>query len=106
MARYIDADKLRECYIEAVNEEWNKKAAPVSWSNAYAHFVDDIDDAPTADVVEVVRRKECLWRNTPNALEVGVYDFCENWDAGTKDEDYCSYGTVKGTETGCEENEN
>ena len=36
--------------------EWNQKAAPVSWADAYENFVDDLEDAPAVDAMEVVRK--------------------------------------------------
>ena len=53
MNRYIDADKLVEKYERAINDEWNKKTAPSSWSDAYDCVIADIDDCSTADVEEV-----------------------------------------------------
>ena len=59
MARYIDADKLLE------------RAVPIGWSTP--KWVSDIviSDAPTADVVEVVRCKDCI-HNPFNTTD----DFC------------------------------
>jgi hypothetical protein len=31
---------------------WNKKAAPVSWADAYERFANDVEDFEAADVVE------------------------------------------------------
>ena len=59
MSRYIDADKLVELCDEMSRNEWNKKVSPISWADAYESFVDDIDEIPTADVVAVVRCRDC-----------------------------------------------
>lgn len=53
MNRYIDADKLIDKYERAIEDEWNKKTSPSSWADAYDCVIADIDDVPTADVVEV-----------------------------------------------------
>lgn len=58
MSRYIDADKLVKFYEVAMNDEWNKKTAPSSWTDAYDNVIADIEDnIPTADVVEVKHGK-------------------------------------------------
>ena len=37
------AEKIKVHCNEIVNQEWNKKTSPVSWSDAYEDFIDDID---------------------------------------------------------------
>lgn len=63
MSRYIDADKIVEMYEIAAQDEWNKKTSPISWADAYECIIADIDDAPTADVVEV-RHGYWTFKNT------------------------------------------
>lgn len=41
--------------------EWNHRAAPVSWADAYETFADMVEDAPTVDAVEVIRCKDCFY---------------------------------------------
>lgn len=53
MAKYIDRQALIDQCEEIIKQEWNKKAAPVSWSDAYESFVDDIEEIPAADVAPV-----------------------------------------------------
>lgn len=38
------AEKLQAFCKGIITQEWNKKAAPISWSCAYADFIDDIDN--------------------------------------------------------------
>lgn len=38
---------------EVIAQEWNHKAAPVSWAHAYESFVDSLETAPTVDAVEL-----------------------------------------------------
>jgi rubrerythrin len=52
--RLIDANFLDDRCRRQIADEWNKKVAPVSWSEAYKEFLDDVWDAPTVDAVEVV----------------------------------------------------
>lgn len=37
------AEKLENICEEIMAQEWNEKTAPISWSYAYAGFIDDID---------------------------------------------------------------
>ena len=86
MSRYIDADKLVELCDEMSRNEWNKKVSPISWADAYESFVDDIDEIPTADVVEVVRCKDCVYSS--------CYGQICHYSVGrdVQPEHYCSYG--------------
>jgi hypothetical protein len=52
--RLIDANFLDDRCRRQIADEWNKKVAPVSWSEAYKEFLDDVWDAPIVDAVEVV----------------------------------------------------
>ena len=38
------AEKLENICEEIMAQEWNEKTAPISWSYAYADFLDDIDN--------------------------------------------------------------
>ena len=58
MARYIDADKvLQELGDEPLN--WTGSDAEIQEQMDYRLFKDIIESQPTADVVEVVRCKDC-----------------------------------------------
>ena len=75
MSRYIDADALKEKFTS----KW---------------ILDRIDQHPTADVVEVVRCKDCMfnhWHETPNGEK---YHICNlNQLAFSEHADfYCAYG--------------
>lgn len=79
--RYVDADKLQEEFKEL---HGGKRSLL-------------IDTQPTADVVEVVRCKDCRHykRNVP--CVGGYYNGCDEWlDEGNPitvyDNDFCSYG--------------
>ena len=52
--RLIDANFLDDRCRRQISDDWNKKVAPVSWSEAYKEFLDDVWDAPIVDAVEVV----------------------------------------------------
>ena len=54
--RLIDADKLRNGWLyNGVNE-------PIYSAN---DVIDDIDEQPTVDAIEVVRCKDCVWNKQP-----------------------------------------
>ena len=60
MAEYIDKSVLIAMCKGIAAFNWNKKAAPVSWADAYERFADEVEDFDAADVVEVVRCRDCV----------------------------------------------
>ena len=84
MARYIDADKLIEFITKGLNNPDNTKAFGY---DAIA-ILTEIEYAPTADVVEVVRCKDCKHFES----DFCRYDFALNFCCG---DDFCSYGERK-----------
>lgn len=79
MARYIDADKARD----------NMKEMPLGKMliDCVMRYV--IDRLPTVDAVEVVRCKECRYKNS-NGCPMYYKGYSVNGD-----DDYCSYGVKK-----------
>lgn len=53
MAEYIEREALINVCKEIIQDKWNEKACPVSWSHAYADFIEDIENQPSADVAPV-----------------------------------------------------
>ena len=90
MARYIDADKLREYWLEnGVNEHvYNTNSV-----------LDSIDYQPTADVAEVVRCKDCkrcFEKRTKRNNQ--LMRFCMRMDGNeyqVNANDFCSYAERK-----------
>lgn len=92
MARYIDADLLHiqmedlyEHHIEMKN---------FSADGAVADCLDLLDNVPTADVVEVVRCKDCKYRTSKGTCD------CPQWlyddiNLYIMLNDFCSYGERK-----------
>lgn len=74
MARYIDADKLQEAFKEL---HGGKRSLL-------------IDTQPTADVVEVVRCKDCEHGQSYNMF--GSRYCLKHNDVAVRDNDFCSYG--------------
>lgn len=54
-----------------------------------------LDDIPAADVVEVVRCKDCKWAESHRLGNGGVYFRCNEIDMATLTNHYCSYGERK-----------
>jgi hypothetical protein len=95
MPRYIDADELILKCQAIISDKWNEQAAPASWANAYADFIDDIENAPTVDA-EPVRHgrwinvigddykcsicKAAIWARKANPIS--EYKYC--WSCGAK----------------------
>ena len=108
MSRYIDADELKSRmlnYYDCVNESTDKSnyRGETLMNYEVADMIEDcIENAPTADVVEVVRCKDCRFcQNLPNGL---CYAWTEPYDneRGYKGEvhcvepdDFCSTGQRK-----------
>lgn len=81
MARYIDADKLKEAF--STDTQHLSTFDP----SLYDLIVLDIDEAPTADVEEVVRCKDCKHK------EKETNKWCKFWNKFCAyDDNYCGYG--------------
>ena len=77
MSKYINA----VIAAEKISEKHN---IPLS------ELVDTFAEIPAADVVEVVRCKDCKEYNTHSCDE--GFGWCEMWDLGKTDDQFCSYG--------------
>ena len=95
MARYIDADKMREDWLRNGENEY------IYDTNA---VLDSIDSQPTADVQEVVRCEKCKHKQELDKYEKRLY--IEGCVACTQispssdrlvmlPTDFCSYGERK-----------
>ena len=84
MARYIDADLL----LSTLNE--NK----IPYDSDINYF---ICHAPTANVVEVVRCKDCKYYvvHTLFGMSQGWCEFDKTLIHGTEEDDFCSRGKLK-----------
>ena len=92
MARYIDADKLlNPDNIIVMQDE--------TGSLHFAVKVETILNAPTADVVEVVRCKNCKHKVRTSDGEYNPEDIvCDyHMSDGFDENDYCSYGERRDT---------
>ena len=91
MSRHIDADALIEEIERCSCETWSKGVNPTWWAQAVKvkdNIKQCIDRQPTADVVEVVRCKDCKYFYQDGDIKV-----CKHWNChSTTDDSYCSYG--------------
>ena len=53
MAEYIEKEAAIAKCREIAACEWNHRASPVSWADAYEQFVEDIEKLPSVDVAPV-----------------------------------------------------
>ena len=86
MARYIDADLLKENLNEIARNSF-------TLDDDYQYFIkgliradDAINETPTADVVPVVRCKECRFFDHSTD-----FTFCKRVEVGMDEDDYCSF---------------
>lgn len=91
MAEYIEREALINVCKEIIQDKWNEKACPVSWSHAYADFIDDIENQPAADV-EPVRHGEWQYQ-PPTATLNGAWKCttckCCFWEHTANEFKYC-----------------
>jgi hypothetical protein len=59
------------------------------------HICGMLDDCETVDAVEVVRCKDCLWRNEGGDCTHKWWTDVEGWYKYVGDDDFCSYGERK-----------
>lgn len=94
MSRYIDADKLT-VYFEALAKQAEMEGL-YNMAHIHNRCLQIIEDAPPADVVEVVRCKDCKYLTVVN--NESVYARCEKtgyifWPFETDTrEHFCAYG--------------
>ena len=90
---YIEREALIKTCEEIIQIRWNETTAPVSWSHAYADFIEDIEEQPVADVIPVVRCKDCKHYEIGKDYE----SYCNHINGldKAKDYDFCSYGERK-----------
>ena len=86
MARYIDAEYLEECMriVQKANKdsvEFNKRCRA---TDVFLDIWGMIKEQPTADVIEVVRCKDCK--------HADKYNHCDKVSWWNNEDDFCSRG--------------
>ncbi len=95
--RLIDADRLTDICKQIADNDWNKRAAPNSWADAYESFIYGLEDSKTVDAVEVCRCKYCKHRTLAGKAPF-MFFLCSHNNGlreNVKDNDFCSYGERK-----------
>ncbi len=104
MSRYIDADVVMEVLERSAKDPRNE-IAMTSWANAFQELIDLLDDTlmpmATADVVEVVRCKDCTWWKSIFSWNGKEHKVCvrESTEPPRGSDDYCSFGERKEDES-------
>lgn len=91
MAGYIDADKL----YKRVKEKTNPYGKPTLDYESGVKVLDMIENAPTVDVVAVVRCKNCRHLERDDGLKSGKMCLIRGSSGWCNDNDFCSYGEPK-----------
>lgn len=87
MARYIDADRLRD----RVKTETNPYGKPTLEYASGLKVLVMIDKEPTADVVEVVRCRDCVYSHFDSSSL--RYSCHREWNRRhVEEDDFCNYG--------------
>lgn len=79
MARYVDVDALLKSLTKFKENDWNKELC-IPLPSVVDDCIDIVDEQPTADVVEVVRCKECIHMGTdkcPSQLNDADFYCCQ-----------------------------
>lgn len=87
MSRYIDADAIEK-------EGWHMQRRKQEDYHTMVLETKKPSEFPTADVVEVVRCKDCFYRRIANDGMTHYY-WCDTIQNSVNDDDYCSYGERK-----------
>lgn len=89
MAEYINREALIDFCKKIIHDRWNETTAPVSWSHAYADFIDDINNQPAADVAPVKHGKWTTIDGISRCSECGYIPLYDNAIDDLFYSDYC-----------------
>lgn len=97
MAEYIEREALLEDIEEERPENWTNSEAERQAENDFFKYRDIVKIQPTADVVEVVRCKDCQSYSDFDTTKCKrlEFHFCDKFGIITKESDFCSYGKRK-----------
>ena len=91
MADYVDRQAAIDRFENLSYVDWNQGVS-TTWADAFSECADMIRELPSADVVEVVRCKDCKHYDlAPN----GFNGMCNRQYATFYAVDFCSYGEQK-----------
>lgn len=97
MARYIDADKAIELIKNYGKGAISDGLTTLDAVDDIVYLAKGVDLIPTADVVEAVRCKDCIYKTVTKDGEYNPEDIvCEyHMSDGFDSDDYCSFGKRK-----------
>lgn len=87
MSRYIDAEKLIKPMERRYEEMRLNYGECDQYNMGFAEAMVAVDNASTADVVEVVRCKDCIYNSNGSCTHSEIYD-----DVNYKPDYYCADG--------------
>ena len=95
MAEYIEREAVNKLLHKEIERTWHRVWGSVIWNLSYK-----ISQIPAADVVEVVRCKDCKYFDQYSYLysdEPSGFGKCEKicMDIDLTIDDFCSYGEKK-----------
>ena len=91
MNRYIDAEKFeKEMYHEAFETDSDMQKCDRGCQIRYKMFENCIAQQPTADVVKVVRCKDCACFDRQRFS--GDKGYCKRFRGGRNEMNYCDFG--------------
>lgn len=100
MSKYIDADKLINELNNSTQNTWGKGLGRSWWSHSVKlkdNIVECINKQPTADVVEVVRCKDC--EHSYFIKSCSKYECRKDGGVLKYSTDFCSYGKRRMNDT-------
>jgi hypothetical protein len=91
---YIEREAVRTAYKKSLENNTHKKqGASAIHIQEHNHILHIIDKLPTADVVEVVRCRDC--RMATEDIMIDGWFHCDNNSQTHKPDHFCGYGTRK-----------
>jgi hypothetical protein len=94
MPRYIDADML--CRHFKILYEHAQTNGLYNHAKLYDRVVRFVVDAPTEDVVEVVRCKDCTYYREENGFCMNPHCGKSYYGTPVRENQYCSFGEREG----------
>lgn len=77
---YIERKALIDFCKKIIHDRWNETTAPVSWSHAYADFIDDINNQPAANVAPV-KCGHWIFKKRTKLVSTGIAKVAEDGTA-------------------------
>lgn len=96
MSRYIDADKID--YTTASVYRGKDNEGKDVYRRTFVAIKSVVDEIPTADVVEVVRCRDCAYYREENGYCMNPHCSSSFYGHRVREEHYCSFGERRAEE--------